>query len=620
MQPKLCTLELAPGAVRRVVAAAAVAFAVASAGATQPAEILPLAEVERGQRGEGWSVFAGDEPERFEVELLGVWRDISPDSSYVLARLEGRGLEESGVIAGMSGSPVYIDGRLVGAVAFSWPFAKEPIAGVTPIESMRAISAGGPGALQPATAGPPTGKVTMEDLVAFEGSEVQLRERLTAAMGPLAGTGAGTGVGTPERGRGLLWTTAGFGGRVTQLLEEVVGPVASAGRMESAEPGATALEGGSAVAAVLVDGDLRLAATGTVTERSGDTVLAFGHPFLGLGDIEVPMAEAEIVTVIPSIASSFKIGNLGRIVGAFDRDRPPGVSGTVGRETPMIPLEVKVDAGVERSYSMRLASVPAITGSLAATSVLGAIDTTIGAGGERSVALRASIEIADRRSLEIEQVFDGPVASLEAVVHLLNVIVYLQNNGLGEARLERIAVEIDVELERRAAQIVAAHASRPLLAPGETTRIHVELQPWRGESIRRSMEVTVPDDLETGRYFVLVGDGASIDAARLELEASVPRTLDQALEFLDGLESRQRLALLGVSPQAGWVVDGEPLARLPGSIRSLWRAPSGASKPIGAAVRQKASMDAGRPLAGLLRVDLDVRREPNWDASSAGRR
>ncbi len=579
MQRRMCS--------RGVTIGAAAVFAL---GANPPSDVVPLDQVERGLQGQGWSVFSGREPEPFDVEVLGVWQEISPSSSYILARLAGRGLEESGVIAGMSGSPVYVGDRLLGAVAFSWPFAKEPIAGVTPIESMRRMSEGG--ALPPVR---PTASVTAEQIVQPVSGVESLRDQLELLGGRVENRG------------GLLWSSVGLGGRAGELLAEALGPTAAAGRMESAEEGS--LEAGDAVAAVLVDGDLRLAATGTVTDRIGDTVLAFGHPFLGLGDIAVPMAEAEIVTVVPSLASSFKIANLGRIVGSFDRDRPSGIRGRIGLETAMLPLRVTVRGGAAERFEMRLAPIPALTGSLAAAATLGAIDQATGAGGDRSIDLSARLGLTDREPLEIGQNFDGPSASLDAVVHLLNVIGFIMNNGMAELEIEAIDVEIDLVAERRAVRIIGAHASRQVVKPGSRVELRVEMQPWRGDGYRETIELEIPSDLDDGRYILLIGDGTSIDAARLKLEKFAPRRIEQALDFLDNLKGRSQLAVLGVDTKPGYAVGGEALTRLPGSIRGIWRAaPQGAARALATAIRQEVVVEKGVPLEGLVRVDIEVKR------------
>jgi len=581
MQPKLCMRT-----------AAVFAVSVLTMGAdSAPGPVLPLTEVEAGLKGEGWSVFAGSEPEPFDVEVLGVWHNVGPDTSYILTRLSGHGLEETGVIAGMSGSPVYVEDRLMGAVAFSWALSQGAVAGVTPIEAMRRMAnsqaegQGGP-------AGPSS---TLPDL--FE--RVDARARLASELGAL--------VRLPEgQSSGLLWSSSGLGVGTRDLLAEAVGPVVSAGQ-------ATALgedlQPGDAVAAVLIDGDLRLAATGTVTDRYGDSILAFGHPFLSMGDIAVPMATAEIVTVVPSLINSFKVGNIGRTIGRFDRDRPSGVRGTLGALAPTLPVTIEINGGRTRHFSVRIARVAPIAGPLVATTLLGALDATTGAGGERELELVAEILLDGRPPLLVRQVFDGPAAAVEAAVHMLSLVGYLENNVLADVDVSGIDIRVDQTPGRRTTRILAAHPSRRVVRAGSSVTLNVELDPYRGESRRHRMEIDLPRDLRPGRYVLLIGDGTSIDAARLELEQFSPVRISQALGFLGGLHSRSELAVLGVAPDRGLNVDGAAMPRLPGSIREIWDAGDRTSvTALGTAIRQEEVEELGVPLTGLVRIDLEVER------------
>ena len=332
------------------------------------AATISIDEVSVGQRGYGLTVFAGTEPERFDVEVIGVMRNISPGTSYILARLTGHGLERSGVAGGMSGSPVYFDGRLAGAVAFSWSFSHEAVGGITPIDSMRRLASvpatATPAAAAPALPDPASGPpVALADLLAGRLPEDLLVRELSTLKPRLAMGGVAS----------LQWATSGFGELSQGLLRQALGSVAPAGQTApGAAPTAAELRPGGAVGAVLVDGDLRLAAFGTVTDTFDGHVLAFGHPFLGLGPIRVPMATAEVVTVLSSANSSFKISNLGTTVGAFEQDRLAGIQGRLGAEAPMVPLTLRILGDQPREFRVRVAEVPQITPLLVASSALGA--------------------------------------------------------------------------------------------------------------------------------------------------------------------------------------------------------------------------------------------------------
>ncbi len=567
-------------------------------GALPAPSVLPtiaVGEVQTGQRGYGLSVFAGGEPERFEVEVVGVLRNVmGPDTDYILARLTGKGLEKSGVIGGMSGSPVFLDGRLAGAVAFGWPFSNEAIAGITPIADMRQLS-GLPGLDVPPAVPPPP--VKLADLAAGRLPAGLLAAPLPAFAPPL-GQGSTTGV---------QWFSAGFGERSLGLLRQSLGSVAPSGSAAAAVR--PSLAPGSAVAAVLVDGDLRLAAAGTITDRLGDEVFAFGHSFLGLGPVQVPMADAEVVTVLSSQYSSFKISNIGDIVGAFEQDRRAGIQGRIGAVAPMVPMELRIKGPRPRTFRMRLAEVPQFLPMLAGSSVLAGLEATSYTAGSQGIDLTARIRIAGYGDLEVRQSFDGDNAGTESAGHLLAVAGYLTQNPLQRVRLESIDVEVEQVPQPRTAALVGAHADRTVVRPGERVTLNLDLVPYRGERLRRTLAVDLPHDLPNGRYSLVVGDGRSVDAARLAVEPADPVTFEQALELLRSLNTRRDLVVLGVFSGQGLAVAGEVMPRLPASVRSLWAAAgSTSSAPLRLAIAQQLRIPAGMPVDGVVRVDLEVRR------------
>ncbi len=588
----------------------------AQSDAAQPVPTISVDEIQRGMTGYGMTVFAGSEPERFEVEVVGVMRNTSPDTSFILARLKGHNLENSGVPGGMSGSPVYLDGRLAGAVAFAWPFSQEAIAGITPIAKMRGLAesgeaAGGPGSAYggyepqhraaPVLSRPP---VLLADLVAGKIPE-DLLERELARLMPSPTLGAVPGV---------QWAASGFSDAAREILSRGLGPVAPLGRAVAGTGGAdgsatAGLVPGGAVAAVLVDGDLRLAATGTVTDVIGDKVFAFGHPFLGLGPLSVPMADAEVVTVLASDYSSFKISNMGSIVGAFEQDRSPGIYGRLGIEAEMIPVTVKVDG--HRTYEMRVARVPQLTPALFAIATLAGIDAATYTGGRQGLDISARFLLGDHPPLQVGQSFDGDSAAPASAGFLLSFAGYLLGNDLEEVDIERLEVEISQVDRPRTATLISAHAERSVVRPGDTVNLNLTFSPWRGEDFRHRVAMELPEDLPRGRYYLFVGDGGSVDAARLAVERTQPVTFPQALEMMRSLHSRRQLVVLGVAAGPGLAVAGEAMPNLPGSVRSIWSDSPGDAKPLRLAVSQEHVEAMDVPLSGLVRIDLEVeRRQP----------
>jgi len=565
---------------------------------------MPIEELRAGQRGWGESVFRGSAPERFEVEILGVLRQVQPGSDLVLARLTGAGLEKTGVIAGMSGSPVWIEDRLVGAVAFAWPFSHEAIAGVTPIGAMRGIESAVPWG-----AGAGAARASLEAIARRELPESLLAD----AVAGLAGGGAAQG--RPA----MLWAASGFATRTLERLGPALPSLVAAGAGGGAALAVDEdLRPGDAVAEVWIDGDLRLAATGTVTDRDGDAILAFGHPVTALGAIDLPMAPAEIVTVLSSAFSSFKLANVGAPVGSFVRDHPAGALGRIGRPAATVPMTLRVAGPSPRRFELRLGRVPSLLPTLAAIGTLGVLDVCAPLGGTEGLDLRLRFDLGADGPLELVQSFDGEGAPIQAVLYLLAVSDFLVRTDLARVDLRAIEVDVEPHAEPRTATLVGLHAERTQLEPGDVVRLFVDLRRYRGEIERRTVEVRLPPDLPKGRYTLLVGDGASADAARLAVEPVRPVRLEQALDLLRSLGPASSLTVVGVLPGRGLAAGGEVLPRLPGSLRSIWGASGArAARPLALAVAQFERIPQDEPLSGLLRLDLDVRRPEPMAAAEA---
>jgi len=590
------TLPAVALAATLVAASPSPAQTAAEPATAEPTEIFPLDEIRRGQKGYGISVFAGERPERFEFEVLGVIRNNTPELSYVLATVSGQGLERSGIAGGMSGSPVYIDGRLVGAVAFSYAFSLDPIAGITPIEGMRRLSK-----LAPATpaasarSSSARSSVELEDLLRHRMPE-DLLERQLALLSPPASFQGSSAV---------VWSAAGFGERSLDLLRRNVSALSPLGG--GGAPSAGELEPGSAVSVILMQGDLSLAAHGTVTDRSGDEILAMGHPLFGLGPAVMPMGTSEVITTVANRANSFKLSNAGQIVGAFDQDRQAGIRGRLGAEAPTIPLEVRLRGMVERDYSMRIADIPQLTPILLAVGALGALDAGSYSSGDQALDVRFRFELEDYGPLEIAQSFDGIQAAVDSISYMLGFSNYLAQNPLENVQIEAVEVEFTQLAQPQTATLAAAFAERRRVEPGAKVPVVLEFQAYRGERFRRELEVELPEDLPEGSYYLLVGDGTSMDAARLQIEKSTPETFEQSLRMLRSLDSRRELRIFGLRSAPGFAVAGEVLPELPPSLRQVFaQSGSQAGTPLGLVIDHEESQTLDVPLQGVLRIDLEI--------------
>ena len=537
-------------------------------------------------------------------------RNQTPEISYILARLTGQDLERSGVIAGMSGSPVYLDGRLAGAVAFSYLNGLDAIAGITPIAAMRRLSTLADSPRKSMSA--PSGlEIRFEDLVERKFSS-DLLERQLEGFRPSSSQGVQASI---------QWTAMGFGHSSSSLLRRAVGSLGQAGASGSGRPMGSQLSAesmseelapGSAVAAMLVQGDLNLAAHGTVTDRTGDEILALGHPMFSLGPVNLPLAASEVVTILANSVNSFKISNAGAVIGAFDQDREAGIRGLLGRTAPTTPLTVRLSGLTDREYHMEVSNLPQMRPMLFAISTLGAVEAGTYSGGSQGLDLEARIGLAGYPDLVTRQSFDGDQAVLDGAIFLLGYAAYLEYNPLTEVEIESVEITIEQSDRPRSATLLAAHPATNRVEPGQTVPVTLELKPYRGERYRQTIQVEVPEEAPNGRYYVLLGDGSSMDGVRLQVERRSPTTFAQTLDVLRSFHSRRELVTFGLLAAPGLAVSGEVLPNLPGSVRSIFAAgvaPVGEPLSLDIVYENVEKLD--RPIDGALRIDLEVRRRPN---------
>ncbi len=586
---------------------------VVRAPAAERMPAIPVAEVEAGQRGYGLSVFRGAEAERFEVEVLGVMRDLAPGTSFILGKLTGQGLERDGVIAGMSGSPVYIDGRLAGAVAFGWGFSNDAVAGITPIEFMRELSTTSDSAAQswasvlPSDSNPVPAANSDFDLSALveRPGLARAREILGASLASLMPAQALDGAGGRARASsGLVLGIGGFSDVSHGLFSAAV-PVVQSGSNPSL---VSDLVPGSAVAGVLVGGDLQVSVTGTVTDRTGDEVLGFGHPYLGLGPVSIPMASAEVVTVLSSQVNSFKISNTGPVVGAFEQDREPGLRGRIGAEARTVPLGISVHGLAERDYSMTLADLPQVAPSLVAMSAIEAMNVSSYISGAQTVTAQARFQLAGHRDLELRGVWDGLGASIESAVYLLQMTGFLVNNPWETIVVEAIEFDFHQQAGQRSASLLGAHAERSDVTPGDRVGIVLDLEAFQGQRFQERVEVIIPDDAVPGLYYLFVGDGQSVGSTRIQIEPPGQLGLEGALDFVSSFEARDRIVVLGAARASGVLAGAESLPELPGSVASIFQASSTfGARRLPLAITQREVFALDRPFDGLVRLDLKVK-------------
>ena len=651
------------GEMRRLVPAFALALALVCPSASAAPPILEVSGIHPGQHGYGLCDFGnGAGVQEFGVEILGVMRDYAPKQDLILARLTGNNLEKSGVIAGMSGSPVYIDEKLVGAVAYGWPFSEEAIAGITPIASMLDIRHVPATAPVPIGAPSPSGaRAQAASLVAAPAGRrvpapaapliAAIRDHdfigafraLVARAFPAAEGGSWSPLPTPLSISPLpetdslfrdVFARAGFvaassgalrtassgalrtasSGAFTSSAEAAAGTAATTG-IPGAPPPRTAasradpLRPGSSVATILISGDMTMAATGTVTWVDGGNVLAFGHPFLSMGPVEMPMADSEVIGVLPSMYRSFKFASTGKVLGSISQDRSTGILGSFGSTAAMVPVRVSIvsDNAPAQQYDFQVVQNSMLTPILASMAIDTTLSTLEKSTGERTLVWKSSIATPGR-TIHYDSVFSGLNAKDQAVSAMALLTNYLMANEFRDLAIDGIDVAIEHSDDLKSARITEVEPEKDKVRPGETTTVRVGLQDFRGKARHIQLALPIPADTPPGPLTVFVGDGLSATAFDLALFPADPRSLDQVLDFLDRLKPANSVNLLAYRNSAGAVVAGRELSSLPPSVFTMFSGTGSRDGDVNLSHRRvySASVSQSIPVTGSARLTLDV--------------
>lgn len=588
-------------------------------------ETLPVDQVRVGMTGYGLTVVRGYGIERFDVEVIGVLRNAAVGRSVILVSLSGLDLAETGVVAGMSGSPVYLEGRLAGAVASGWGFSKKAVAGVTPIESMESIVPERPGVAGPGrAAGPPIAdRAAFFARLAAVSEEARLEELRRAMLESLPAAHAfpaGDSTLLSFQGAGIPASTlAAFREPLSRLgVNEgnhgLLGasPAVATGGTASASP--STLAPGAAVTAYLVRGDLQLGATGTVTEVYPDgRFVAFGHPFLGAGELELPVATAEVVTIVSSLYQSFKIANGGEPRYRLTNDRDTGVGGRTDRTASTIPVTVLVEGEGRptREFRFEAAShpklLPLLAGLVADASMTAADPTP----RDRLLSFRITLETASGE-VSYEDVATGGRAKESAVLSTVALAAAVADNDLGDPGIRGIRLRFGSSTEERRLQLVEAAPASRKVAPGETLVVAIRLADRRGEESVRIVRLSVPPGTPEGRATLVVSDGNGATALRQLLDPSEPRTLGQFATFISRIVPGNRLLAGLLVATRGAATRSSTLESLPPTAMALL---AGAREQgemgiadVEARLASEEIITFDRPVSGSVRIDVDVER------------
>jgi len=585
--------------------------------AAATAETMPLSQVQKGMRGYGVTVFEGNRLDKFDVEILGVLHNIGPGQNLILAKVDSPVIQRAGVIAGMSGSPIYIDGKVIGALAWSWQFEKEPVAGITPIEEMLKIADLGASTSSAVIAATP--RISASEFVSAIANqkEAEVFEKLESGFASASPASTMSGVrpiAVPLSMSSFAPDTISRFSKYFDAMGFVAVPSGSTTAGASSSLSKAEFHAGDAVGAVLLNGDFNVAATGTVTFIDGNRVYAFGHPFLDMGEVSFPMAKSDIIAVMPSLASSFKFANTGAIVGSFRQDRSTGIMGMIGDKADMIPIDLTVEgSGPVKAYHVNIIRHSMLSPLILAMAADSVVANAQRAAGERTVVMDSEIKLKGfDESIRLREGWAGAQARQAIPAYLALVAGYVMSNEFRVADIESIKIHLRHDDDLKIAKLLEASIEPPAngrITPGDTVKVRTVLKPFRGEPFVESFDLKIPDNQTPGSAYLLVGSGSLANQIDFSLVPPDPRTLEQVIAVLERLRPSTDLTVGLYSSAEGAVTAGVYLPNLPPSMHAVVSADS--SNGAQASVKYHAAQHLARPLGyivdGAVKIDLDIK-------------
>jgi len=544
-------------------------------------------QVRPGLHGIGKTVFEGDKVEEFGVEILGVLPGRpGPKQSVIIARLMGPRMERTRIFAGMSGSPVYIDGRLLGAIAYAFPFATEPIAGITPIWDMLESLQGN----APSPPSPSSGMARMNaalfenagdgglwsrllrSLPSFEEIPIEPDTRMPASLRPFFGQQL-VPIATPLSIVGISpEAIERFSPELQKLgFFPVVGISAGAAITPLAPVTAETLTPGKSVSVQLMRGDLSIEAIGTVTLREDKKVYAFGHRLFNLGGVEMPLSEASTIAIVPSVMNSFKLGVTEKLVGTLRQDRSAGVLGVLGEPPRMIPLTIqqKKSRGGTNTYRVEMINNSVLTPLLVNLAVFSVLTGSERSFGDMTVRVRGVIKVRGHEDVLVDGRFSATnEAPVQAALSVALPVSHLLNSGF-EVTLEGIRLEIETLEQRRVGMLDRVWVNRTEVKRGETIEVQIYARAEDGREVVERVPIEIPADAPLGKLSIVVGDGNAIqayDGRSAAASLGSVHSLAQLIRTLNRLRKSDRLYVKLIRSSPGAIVKNEELPALPPSV------------------------------------------------------
>jgi hypothetical protein len=545
--------------------------------ATDTPAIFPLSDIKPGMKGVAYTIFEGDEVEKIDLEIIGVLHNaVGPKLDVILVRLLGDKVQQTGVVAGMSGSPVYIDGKLVGALALKLgTFTREAIGGVTPIADMLEVEQ--PSASPTQAIGKMSAPVALPQ--EFAQSVAGGGQFLVPIETPLIASGL-----YPE-------TLARFGKDFSSW-----GMTAMAGGTAAPSPEDAQLQPGDMVGIDLVRGDLSISSGCTVTTVVNDNILACGHPLFGFGTVAMPLSRAHVIMTLASAASSTKIITTGGTIGTLVQDRQTAIMGKLGPGPRMIPVDLTLDTlSEQKKYHFEVIESAQLTPTLVAAATYNGIVGSPAFGEGPTLEMTGAIDLKGHTPVELNDLFAPPDQSTPAAfslaIEVQSAFGQIYANPYELPDVERVDLHVKVLAERRWASIDTAWLDRTSVQPGETVAVKVLLRPYRGAPFIQELPVTIPEQATRGSLQLVISDADFLNRNVQSLAAGSQGQLpglEQMIQLINRERHNDRLYATLLQPTPTVLVEDKEMPNIPasainvlnqrqnpGNARLLWQSTAG---------------------------------------------
>lgn len=518
-----------------------------------------LKDIRPGMHGVGRTVFSGNRIEEFQVEILGVLENFGPKESLILGRLSGGPLQHTGVMQGMSGSPVYIDGKLAGAVALAFPFSKDPIAGIRPIEEM----------VRPANSAMAS-EPRKRPLVAL--ADRDLTRPFSRPEPPAPGDAKMVDISTPLSFGGFTRATLdAFASQLRPLGLEPRQAVTAGAKIEPGMGNPADLKAGSMISVQLVSGDFSVAADGTVTYIDGNRIYAFGHRFLDVGATALPFARSEVVALIPNVNTAFKLSTAREWMGAIFQDRDTAVSGELGKAVPLVPVTIDVSRGATpiETYKVQMVNDALLSPLLLQMAVFSTIDATERTVGASSLRISGEVEFQNAPApVKLDNMYAGDNGSaMQASLSAAIPVAYVMQSGFNSLQLKRAAIHIEAYDRKKQLSIETVTASRHEVRAGDKLDLAVTLAGENGAETVRHLTYNVPIGAPAGTLYFTVADAntANISDFRPILTSS-PRSPGQLISTVNNLHPNTKAYIRVWRTDPAFQLEGADMPDPPASV------------------------------------------------------